>query len=387
MDKREFDFFELSRILLKNRKFIIIFVAVVSVAAVVYSLLTPQIWESSASFYVVGDQSTGLPFDIKGLSGITASLLGGDNTQNAVNSVSAMSSREFSEDIIRHFDLISYYKITEKDSLMAMDKALKKLRKKTVKIGYSTNTSLVSVGAQTKSKKLSRDIVDYYIAKLDVYNREQKLTKGKMNREFLEDRVRDTRAEVDSLLLAVKDFQTKHNAIDIETQTASLIGSYADVIASKMQTDIELALARKNYAAESPVVAELKARSDALGKQIRELEAGGGALKPRYLIDIASLPDLGTQFAQLKLNLTIQETVFEFLYPQYEAARLEELRDMPSLDILDSPREAGMRARPKRALLCIIAFGLAFIVAVLITLVKNAFEQNKHRLLEKKQEP
>ena len=64
MDKREFDFFELLRILLKNRKFIIIFVAVVSVAAVVYSLLTPQIWESSASFYVVGDQSTGLPFDI-----------------------------------------------------------------------------------------------------------------------------------------------------------------------------------------------------------------------------------------------------------------------------------------------------------------------------------
>ncbi len=387
MDKREFDFFELLRILLKNRKFIIIFVAVVSVAAVVYSLLTPQIWESSASFYVVGDQSAGLPFDIKGLSGITASLLGGDNAQNAVNSVSAMSSRCFSEDVIRHFDLIRYYKITEKDSLMAMDRALKKLRKKTMKIGYSTSTSLVSVSAQTKDKKLSRDLVDYYLAKLDVYNREQKLTKGKMNREFLEDRVRDTRADLDSLLLAVKDFQTKHNAIDIETQTASLIGSYADVIASKMQTDIELDLARRNYAADSPIVAELKARSDALGKQIRELEAGGGAIKPRYLIDIASLPDLGTQFAQLKLNLTIQEKVFEFLYPQYEAARLEELRDMPSLDILDSPREAGMRVRPKRALLCIIAFGLAFIVAVLITLVKNAFELNKHRLLEKKQEP
>lgn len=386
MDKKEFDFFELLRIVLKNRKFIIIFVAVVSLGAVIYSLLTPQIWESSASFYVVGDQASALPINIEGLSGITSQLLGGDNAQNAINSVTAMSSRGFSEDVIRHFRLIQYYKITESDSLMAMDKALKRLRKKTVSIDYSTDTGLVSVSAETKRKKLSRDMVDYYLQKLETYNREQKLTKGKMNREFLEGRVRATEAEIDSLLYAVKDFQTRHNAIDIETQTESLISSYSDVIATKMQTDIELELARKNYAPDSPVVDELKSRSDALGRQIRELEAGGGALKPRYLIDIASLPDLGTQFAQLKMNLEIQSKVFEFLYPQFEAARLEELRDMPTLDILDTPREAGMRVRPKRAMLCLIAFALALVAAVIIALIKNAFELNKDRFREIKKE-
>lgn len=386
MDKKEFDFFELLGIVLKNRKFIIIFVAVVSLGAVIYSLITPQIWESSASFYVVGDQASALPINIEGLSGLTSQLLGSDNAQNAINSVSAMRSRRFSEDVIRHFRLIRYYEITENDSLMAMDKALKRLRQKTVNIDYSTDTGLVNVSVATKQKKLSRDIVDYYLQNLEIYNRDQKLTKGKMNREFLEGRVRATEAEIDSLLYAVNDFQTKHNAIDIETQTESLISSYSDVIATKMQTDIELELARKNYAPDSPVVAELKARSDALGRQIRELEAGGGGLKPRYLIDIASLPDLGTQFAQLKMNLEIQSKVFEFLYPQFEAARLEELRDMPTLDILDTPREAGMRVRPKRAMLCAIAFALALVAAVIIALIKNAFGQNKERLREIKKE-
>lgn len=380
MDKREFDFFELLRIVLKNRKFIIIFVAVVSLGAVIFSLVTPQIWESNASFYVVGDEAGSLPFNIPGLSGLTSQLLGSDNAQNAINSVSAMRSRRLSEDVIRHFNLIPYYKITEKDSLMAMDKALKRLRKKTVSIDHSTDTGLVSVSAATKRKKLSRDIVDYYLQQLEIYNRDLKLTKGKMNREFLEGRVQETEMVIDSLLIAVKDFQTRNNAIDIETQTASLISSYADVIATKMQTDIELELARKNYALDSPLTSELKARSDALGRQIRELEAGGGALKPRYLIDIASLPDLGTQYAQLKMNLEIQAKVYEFLYPQFEAARLEELRDMPTLDILDTPREAGMRVRPKRAMLCVIAFALALVTAVIITLIINAFEMNKERL-------
>ncbi len=46
-------------------------------------------------------------------------------------------------------------------------------------------------------------------------------------------------------------------------------------------------LARKNYAENSPVVLELKERSEALSKQIKQLEAGEKSIKPRYLILLA----------------------------------------------------------------------------------------------------
>lgn len=386
MEKREFDFFELIRLIIRNRKFIIIFVAVVSVAAVIYSLVTPQIWRSTATFYVIGDQTSSLPFNIDGLSGLTAGLMGTTNSQNAISAVIAMNSRQFSEKVIRHFNLIDYYKITTKDSLKAMDSALKMLHTKTMKIGSDPETGLVTVSADTKDKKLSRDIVNYYLQQLDIYNREEKITRGKMNREFLEARVNETRAEIDSLLLALKDFQQRHNAVDIEAQTSSLIKSYSDIIATKMSTDIELELARKNYAENSPIVLELKDRSEALAKQIKQLEAGKEPLKPRYLIDIGSLPDLATQYAQLKMNLEIKSKVYEFLYPQYEAAKLEELKDLPTLDILDTPREAGLRVRPKRAVMCIIAFALAVVVSIIIVLIKNALELNKERWQEIKKE-
>ena len=386
MEKREFDFFELIRLIIRNRKFIIIFVAVVSVAAVIYSLVTPQIWRSTATFYVIGDQTSSLPFNIEGLSGLTAGLMGTTNSQNAINAVIAMNSRQFSEKVIRHFNLIDYYKITTQDSLKAMDSALRMLHTKTMKIGSDPETGLVTVSADTKDKKLSRDIVNYYLQQLDIYNREEKITRGKMNREFLEARVNETRAEIDSLLLALKDFQQRHNAVDIEAQTSSLIKSYSDIIATKMSTDIELELARKNYAENSPIVLELKDRSEALAKQIRQLEAGKEPLKPRYLIDIGSLPDLATQYAQLKMNLEIKSKVYEFLYPQYEAAKLEELKDLPTLDILDTPREAGLRVKPKRAVMCIIAFALAVVVSIIIVLIKNALELNKERWQEIKKE-
>ena len=386
MEKREFDFFELIRLIIRNRKFIIIFVAVVSVAAVIYSLVTPQIWRSTATFYVIGDQTSSLPFNIDGLSGLSAGLMETTNSQNAINAVTAMNSRQFSEKVIRHFNLIDYYKITTQDSLKAMDSALRMLHTKTMKIGSDPETGLVTVSADTKDKKLSRDIVNYYLQQLEIYNREEKITRGKMNREFLEARVNETRAEIDSLMLALKDFQQRHNAVDIEAQTSSLIKSYSDIIATKMSTDIELELARKNYAENSPIVLELKDRSEALAKQIRQLEVGKEPLKPRYLIDIGSLPDLATQYAQLKMNLEIKSKIYEFLYPQYEAAKLEELKDLPTLDILDTPREAGLRVRPKRAVMCIIAFALAVVASIIIVLIKNALELNKERWQEIKKE-
>ncbi|MGI6197865.1 MAG: GumC family protein [Candidatus Cloacimonadaceae bacterium] len=385
MEKREFDVFELIKIMLRHRWFIIIFVAIVSVGAVIYSLLTPQIWESGATFYIVGDEATALPINLPGIGSLASNLMNQDNLQGGLNAVSAMYSRRFSEDVIRKFDLISYFKINDPDTLLQMDVALKKLKKGMVDINLSEETGLVSISVETKDKKLSMDMVNYYLAKLDEYNREQKLTKGKRERVFLEERVAETRAVLDSLIAADKEFRLSSNAIDIEEQTAALMKSYADLVAQKLAAETELEMARQSLSENSPMVQELKTKRNVLNSQIRELESSKDKVKPRYLIDIASLPDLGSRYAQLKMELMIQTAVFEFLYPQYEAARLEELKDMPSVDILDSPREAGLRARPKRAVICIIAFFLAFVVAVCIVLFKAILERNKDRLLELRQ--
>ena len=383
MEKREFDLFELVRILLKNRGFILVFVGIVALAAVIYSLVTPQIWSSQASFYAVGESSSSLPINIPGLSGLTSSFFGGTGGVDSQNFLTVMNSRTFGEDVIRKFDLIKYFKLTQPDSLARMDKALEKLRENMVSLGLDDNTGLIRVTVESKSKSLSRGIAQYYVEKLELYNREQKLTKGKMNREFLETRVTETKAELDSLILAVRDFQARNRAVALEAQSTALIEAYSRIIAEKMSLDIEYELARQNYASGSPLLSEMETRRAELSRQIREMESSSDNLKPRYLIDIASLPNLSSQYAQLKLNLEIKSKVFEYLYPQFEAARLDELKDMPTLEILDSPREAGIRVRPRRAIICVVATLIAFILAALLVLVKAVLVNNWDRFTGK----
>ncbi len=379
MEKKEFDVFELIRIILKNIRMILAIVLIVSIIAVAYSLLTHEIWRSDTTFYAVGGSSVGMSIDIPGLSGLTSGLMGMDNATDALNFISIMESRSFSEEVINEFDLIKYFKLKDEDPLANMDDALIKLRK-VVKIGLGEKTNLISVGVETKDKKLSKDIANFYTKRLDTYNRHQKITKGKRNRAFLEERVNELKADVDSLLVANKIFQEKNKAINLENQSMALIESYSTTVAEKMKSDIELEMALLNYTEDTPIIKQLKAKNNALKGQIKNLESSQKGLKPDYMIDIAKIPNLSVQLAQLRLKLEIAQKLLEYLYPQFEAARIEEMRDMPTIEIVDTPRESGRRVRPKRAMICLISAFAALCLATLIAVIKESIANNQHRL-------
>jgi len=78
--------------------------------------------------------------------------------------------------------------------------------------------------------------------------------------------------------------------------------------------------------------------------------------------------------------MEIYKTVYTYLYPQYEAARLSELRDMPTIELLDTPRLAGRRERPRRAIICILSTLAAFVFAVAISMLKEVGLRNQRSL-------
>jgi len=378
MEQKNFDLFELIRIIAAHRVLIFVIVLVVALSAVAYSLLTPEIYSSSASFFAVGDEVTQLPINIPGISSLASSFLGGGSTQNAENFITVMQSRTFSEELIREFDLLNYFELDHPDSLRNMDDALLLLKQKVLSMGYDNVTGLVKVRASSEDKQLSLDMVSYLLMRLDEYNREQKVTQGKLNRQFLETRVNEVKGKLDSLIVVNQKFQEESKAIHLESQAKAMVESYSALIAESMMADVELDLARGNFGADSPVVREAELRKSSIQRQIRELEASGET--PEYLINIASLPQVTAEYLRLEMDIEIYRTLFEYLYPQYEAARLSELRDMPSIEILDSPRLAGRRDYPKRALICIVATFVAFILAVFLALVIEVIRRNQDRI-------
>jgi len=366
---------DLTLILAKHRKLIIIITVLAIIGSIIYALLAPHYWVSRAAIIPVSESD--------GIGGFSTSLLdmvGGGmiKTQKgelATDFITVMKSRTFREKVIQEFDLISYFEITKPHDY-ALELALRKVQSSMIRLVFDQESNLISISAETKDKAMSVDIVNFYLDELEKYNQNSRMSKGGLKRAFLEEQVEQNMAEVDSLAMALRDFQTNNKSVALDQQTEAIISIYAQTVAQYMQTELELDLAKTQYSEASPIVLDLSAKEELLAQKVKELEDSSQVLAPSYLIQIDKVPDLSMQLALLMMNLEIKKTVIEYLYPQYELAKLEELKDMPSFELIDAPREAGRRSKPKRAIIVILITMAAFIISCVIALICESLQQN-----------
>ena len=84
----------------------------------------------------------------------------------------------------------------------------------------------------------------------------------------------------------------------------------------------------------------------------------------------SDVPDLGVQLIQLQRELEVQNRLYEFLTQEYEQAKLQEIKDTPTVQVLDKAHPPYLRSKPKRGRMVMMMalasiLGSLFLVAVL----------------------
>jgi len=378
---RDMGILELALVLARRKTLIIVLTAVFAMSSIVFALLTPKYWTSTAVILPVTDSNSigGFSTDLLGV--FSGGLVKTQKSELAVQFISIMQSRTFREKVIQEFDLLRYFELGSLPADEALETALKRLQKKIVAIRFDTESELVSINVETKDKEMSRKMADYYLSELQTYLSETKLSKSKMQREFLESRVKEYRFKIDSLAVAIKDFQKQNKAIALDQQTLSLISLYSESIGKYFASEIEYELAKNQFSEGSPLLTESETKMKILGAKIKDLENSNNSILPDYVIQIDRIPDLGLRYAQLRLNAEILKKVFEYIYPQYEIARLEELRNMPAYEIIDKPVLSGVRSRPKRAIIVVSSTVAGFLLACTLALFwQNVIVANPEKI-------
>lgn len=75
-------------------------------------------------------------------------------------------------------------------------------------------------------------------------------------------------------------------------------------------------------------------------------------------------PQLLLEQGRLERDLQINNTLFIELKKQYEIAKIEEVKNMPVISVLDLARPAVYKDRPKRSVIVIATFFLTFLLAL-----------------------
>ncbi len=97
---------------------------------------------------------------------------------------------------------------------------------------------------------------------------------------------------------------------------------------------------------------------------------------------VTDSPQLLLEQERLMRNVIVQSTIYSTLIQQYEMAKIEELKYVPIINVLDEAKPAAEKNSPKRRLFVTIGFLLSFFGAVGYVIVKNKFSSEVEKYLK-----
>lgn len=368
------------------RKFLIKYTIIISVLIFVLLFLFFPISYQSTVTVLPPEKNTNMG-GISALLGNNGSpdisnlISGGLSNANSQLFVEIIKSRTAAEYVIRKNNLISFFNAEDMEE--AVNKLQKKIEIEVSKEGIiklsaelSTNVFPLLGDEKTKVRKLSADVANTYIEALDYLNRKKLSSKARNAREYIEDQIVKTRYTLDSVEISLSNFQKTNKTISLPEQVKNSIETAAKIKSEIVKTEIELGLAEKNMRDNNQALLSLREKLHQLNEQYSKIEVGS----PDYQMSFKEVPELGKTLSSLLREVKIQNEVYLMLQQQYYKEKIQENKDIPTIEILDIAIPPKKPSGPRMFL----ASGLGGFSAFALLSLLLVYSENKNLGLFKK---
>jgi len=307
---------------------------------------------------------------VTGFGGSIASDLLGVKSSGALF-VGIVGSQTVQDRVIREFDLQRVYgnsKIEDARNNLAEHTDIFEDRK----------SGIITIGVTDRDPKRAAAMAHAYVDELDRLVAQVSTSSARRERIFLEERLKTVKAELDATAKNFSNFASKNTAIDIPAQGKAMVEAAANLQGRLIAAQAELSGLQQIYTNNNVRVRAAEARVNELQKKLTELGAGdpGGSSKEEGALypSIRRLPVLGVTYADLFLQTKIQATVFELLTQQYETAKVQEAKEIPSVKVLDPAIVPTKKSFPPRTLLMFLGTLLGLVVAMTWIIAKTHWD-------------
>ncbi|HQI41320.1 MAG TPA: GNVR domain-containing protein [Ignavibacteriaceae bacterium] len=301
-------------------------------------------------------------------------LTGGMATATSQLYVEILKSRSAALNVVDKLNLTKLYDAD--DRIEAAEKLVERLHTDISKEGIITisvdvKSSLIPLllSDEDSLKTLSAVISNTYIEALDSINKEKLSSKAKSARQYIQEQIVQTKALLDSAETALMKFQSKNKTIALTDQIKAAIEGSAQLKTEIMKTEIELGLIKTDAGESSRLYNSLNKKLQELRAQYSKFETGS----TDYLLAFKDVPVLGKELAGLLREVRIQNEVYVLLQQQYYQEKIQENKDIPTVQVLDEAIPPKKKSEPKVAFATII--GSLFICLILCSYI--VLKQNK----------
>jgi len=301
-----------------------------------------------------------------GTSQIATDMLGLKSNSDVF--VGILNSRTIQNKIIDQFDLKRVYGTTLTDSAQ-------RVLASRVGISVDHKSGIITIGVSDHSPQRAAAIANAYVDELNQLVAELSTSSARRERIFLESFLVQVKQDLKNAESEFSHFASKNGAIDINEQGKALVGSAANLQGQLIVAQSELEALRQVYSDSNVRVRVARARIEELQSQLRKLAGKdqAGTIGPNtnaseLYPSIRQLPALGVAYADLYRRVKVQETVYEILTQEYNLAKVQEARDIPTVKVLDPANIPDNKSFPPRLLIASSSMFLMFTAGIAMVL-------------------
>jgi uncharacterized protein involved in exopolysaccharide biosynthesis len=305
------------------------------------SMLPPQAPQSTASV---------LMGQLGSLAGLGASGAGSLLKNPADIYVAMLQSRTIEDNIIDQFHLESLWK---EKKMVDTRKALEKHAQ-----FEAAKDGLIVITVKDPNPKLASDMANAFVDELYRMNSTLAVTEAGQRRVFFNQQLEE---EKSALAAAENDFQTtqeKTGIIELTGQSAMVIRTIAETAAELRSREVELQAMRSYATDQNPDLSILQTQIDALRRQLSALEDNQKRMLPGDIqVPAGRVPKEGLEYIRKLREVKYHQTLFDLLSKQYEAARIDEAKAAPVIQVIDRAVPPDRKSGPPRMLIT-LGFGV-----------------------------
>ncbi|SRR6266478_2328996 len=357
------------RLLWRERPFIYRVTGIGLVLSTLLAFLIPKQYESTTRLMPPDNQSSttmamfaAMTAKMGASLGSSAGSLLGLKSSSEVF-VGILQSRTLQDQLVNRFDLRKVYHVK------LGEEARKRLTDNSV-ISEDRKSGIITITVTDRDPRRSAAIGAGYVDELNQLVVELSTSGAHRERVFLEERLKAVQKDLEEAEKDFSQYASKNMAIDIKEQGKAMVESAAILQGQLIAAQSEEEGLRQIYTDNNVRIRTVRARIAELQRQLEKVggkgEGSNGdatSSSDSLYPSIKKLPLLGVTYADMYRRTKVQEAIYEALTQQFELAKVEEVKEIPSVKEIDHADVPEKKSFPPRTLIVIVGAMFSFVFA------------------------
>src|ERR1700722_5593458 len=301
-----------------------------------------------------GQSSAALVTQLSSLASLTG--LGDTGSLRDPNDLylAIVQSNTVADAIIKRLNLMAVYHVQKLSQARIILTANSKF--------VSEKGGMISITTKDEDPHRAADIANAYVDELHAINSRLVIGEASVRRNFFSQQLALEKDRLTDAEIALQQTEESTGAVSPMGQTGVVIQQVANLQSQIISREVQLDSLRTSSTDQNPDVIRLNSELTSLREQLTNLEGAEKGRKPGDIsLSSRSLPHDQVAYLRKQRDVQYHTLIFDLIARQFEAARLDEAKASPLIQVLDPAEPPERKSGPYRALWMLVGLILGFL--------------------------